>query len=268
MLFRNATLSLADNQHRHYVFPESANGGRHVVVWSGGYDSTLVLAEVARRYSASATVIAVVVRSQFLGDEQAAMEAKAREAFLKFAASRGWQIHVAEVRAEATRPATAEWTVHAVLTQALLWFHAVVPYLCSNDRVYWGYIRHDEYWLVRDRLVRALEACTEAAFISGVTFEYPLAAAEKHDVIRVLRELGVPTDDLWTCDEPRPADGAYKPCKECAKCRALQEAVAMNEKWGSLFPRAKSEPSETSTPTEMSPTTLSTPLYMTPKPGA
>jgi len=227
MKFGGVSLSPADNQHRHYAFADPVKGQRHVVVWSGGYDSTLVLAEVARRYSATATVVAVVVHSEFLGDAQTAMEAKARESFLKFAASRGWEIHVADVRFDTTRPPAAEWTVHALLGQALLWFHAVVPYLCSNDRVYWGYIRHDEYWMVRDRLVRALEACTDAAFITGVTFEYPLAGAEKHDVVRVLRELGVPTEDLWTCDSPhRDANGSFTPCKECQKCRALNVAVA------------------------------------------
>lgn len=205
------------------------------MVWSGGYDSTLVLAEVARRYSSgSSPVIAVVVQSLHLGDEQVAMEEKARAAFLKFAEARGWAIHVVHVRTEVTQAHTATWTVHAVLPQALLWFHAVLPYLCSNDKVWWGYIRRDDYWLIRDRLVHAMEACTAAAFISGVTFEYPLASAEKADVVRTLREIGVPLADLWTCDNPVASSSGITPCQECAKCLSLSKAVAVVEREATL----------------------------------
>lgn len=215
-------LSEPDRQHRVYNYSEPEFPGRHVVVWSGGYDSTLVLAEVARRYSATNAVIAVVVQSTHLDDRQAKLEQRAREAFLKHAAACGWNIRVATVRLEATALAV-DWTVHSLLAQATLWFHAVVPYLRSNDKVYWGYIRRDEYWLVRDRMVRALSACMEASFISGVTFEYPLACAEKRDVVDALARIGVPTELLWTCDAP---DGSNEdvPCGMCGKCKALAEA--------------------------------------------
>lgn len=223
--YASAGMAGRDRKHRTYFFDEAEFPGRHIVVWSGGYDSTLVLAEVARRYSATNTVIAVVVESAHLHDGQVKMEQRAREAFLKHAAACGWNIHVVTVRLDTTA-VSCDWTVHALHAQALLWFHAVVPFLSSNDKVYWGYIRRDEYWLVRDRLVAAMEACTHAAFISGVSFEYPLAGADKRDVVARLKSIGVPTANLWTCDDPVAGGDLFAPCGCCGKCVALREADA------------------------------------------
>lgn len=189
-----------------------------LVVWSGGADSTLVLARLADGAVRPVRALALSAHPQLLPDQLVGQRA-ARQAFAAVAKKRGWSLRVAEVSYKVVGSAN----VSAALPQATVWLYSLLPYVADGDRVHMGYIRGDDFWHVREAFERAFRAGCK---LKGVRAElvYDLEYASKLDVVRGLREARVPAASVWTCDNPIRTRRGVGQCGRCGKCRELQAA--------------------------------------------
>lgn len=185
----------------------------HIVHWSGGADSTLVLTHVADTHGRA---LALTVKHPQLEADQAQKEHEARQQYKAWAKRRGIKFdhRIIDIRTKAH--------AHDGGGQAGLWLAATSSYVRPDDSVYHGYIRGDDFWHTRfwhDEAFRALMVHNGCG--ATVKLCYPLEWHRKVDVLRNLRAWRMPQRCWWTCDCPTTNGRA---CGRCLKCVSLRRA--------------------------------------------
>lgn len=198
--------------------------GTDYVVWSGGLDSTLILARLASEPKPNRAVHAIVVdRHPQLDGTMMAAQRTARAAFLKLAKKRGWAFKVTRLSIGVSGPAR----IMADNPQASLWLHLASLYVVTGDTLHFGYIRGDDFWHTGGEFKAAFQAMC-AYKRAEATLSYPLEWSQKVDVVSGLRSLKVPPRCVWTCEEPLPGRGGkLGACGRCSKCKDLASAIAV-----------------------------------------
>lgn len=185
----------------------------NIVVWSGGADSTLVLCNWASGWGAREEVIALTVKHHSLcNKEQFRCQVKTQNKFKKFALTKGWNIKYKSISI------TGDSKTPQI--QSFLWLTQLMPYFNDGDSVGWGYNAIDHgFWDVIELFKNVLKA---ADTYRGITtaHEFPVRYKLKVDIIRELKQYGVPLDCIWTCDDPNKGH----PCGVCHKCVELLQA--------------------------------------------
>jgi len=225
---------------------------RHVVLWSGGFDSTAILGGLLEnRQRLPVTALAVAAHPQ-LDANQLEAQRRARVAFGARAAARKESFQHVELALgvqDSARPRRRRLgardvvfnpvSVTGVNPQATLWFSLVMPYVEDGDLVHMGYIRGDDFWHERAAFEAAFHAVCAMKRIDA-RLCYPLAMCTKVDVVRALRDSKIPPTCVWTCDRPQGTSGdcgpkalraarkvrTIRPCGECGKCRDALAACA------------------------------------------
>lgn len=195
-----------------------------VVVWSGGLDSTLILADELAKDTAyglgTGNVKAITLSGhRQLDRAQIACERAARAEFKRWAKARGWKFRHETVRVKTSGD------IDQNVGQSGMWLCHLMPYLRNGDTALFGYIRGDDFWHHRHLFVSAFGAVA-ASHYSDLKIEFPLEWHRKRDVVDGARRFRMPRRVWWTCDRPKnhPTKVGHKPCGKCGKCRGIKRA--------------------------------------------
>lgn len=183
----------------------------HVVVWSGGYDSTLILDRLCS--SRDKNVWAFAVDWDMVDELKRKQEKTARERYREYAKTKGYTFSYQTVTVSADMSAG-----DLGLPQALAWVNYVAPYLPERAKVYFGYHRGDDFWAfshLAKRILRIVALFGERR----VQPVYPLKLLSKREIIHEFRQRGIPDSCAWSCEEPKlTLEGLVTPCGFCAPC--------------------------------------------------
>lgn len=195
-----------------------------IIVWSGGADSTLLLAKAldrdAKLGGPPRRVAAITLDHHQLSQDQLRLQREAMARFKKWAlAKKGWKfdVHPVKVSSKVYVPYGAG--------QFSLWCSHIPLYAAgiAQDRshgedekteVQFGYVKRDIFWHVSDRFMAAFNALATLSEQHRLQAVFPLEWYEKTDVLDELHLYGVPRSCWWTCEEPK----RNRPCGTCGKC--------------------------------------------------
>lgn len=189
----------------------------HVVVWSGGMDSTLVLDQVCSA-NPNKCIWAYTINWDMLSDLKVKKEKEARRNYLSYAKRKGYNI------AHRTILVTANMGAPDLgLAQCLAWFSYVIPYLPKKSRLYLGYHSTDNFWKKVNKVSDYVEA---AAAIGGrrITLVYPLQFMGKCEILEEFKSRRIPMSCFWTCEKPKRRGKKIVSCGKCTPCIGLKTA--------------------------------------------
>jgi hypothetical protein len=193
----------------------------YLVAWSGGADSTAVLQHYAEASSVDYPVraISIVGHPQLLKPFMHAQE-WARLNYLAWAKKKGMHIKHERISMSGNFELRTTEDNHW-RAQPLLWLSVLIQEVGDGDEVLLGYIRHDNFWHVRNLFADAFAA---GCALKGVTATLNFFGEwwSKADVLERLRKARVP-DRCWFTCESTP-DG--KPCGTCSKCKEVDSGRA------------------------------------------
>jgi len=203
------------------------NKAIHVVVWSGGMDSTLVLDRVCSA-NMDRCIWAHTIIWDMLNDLKVEKEKEARRNYLSWAKKKGYDI------AHRTIKVTADMGAPGLgLAQCLAWFSYVIPYLPENSILYLGYHSGDDFWTKADDVSDYVDA---AAKIGNRKIElaYPLQFTSKCNILEEFKSRKIPMSCFWTCENPKRRNGKIVSCGKCTPCIKLKTAKYESELWRKL----------------------------------
>lgn len=190
------------------------NKAIHVVVWSGGMDSTLVLDRVCSA-NINKCIWAHAVNWDMLNNLKVFKEKEARKNYLSYAKKKGYNIAHRTIIVKANMGAP-----DLGLAQCLAWFSYVIPYLPKKSKVYLGYHSADDFW----EKVNEVEAYVKSAAVIGgreITLVYPLQYMDKCEILEEFRLRKIPLSCFWTCENPK---SKMFSCGRCTPCIKLKTA--------------------------------------------
>jgi len=189
-----------------------------LILWSGGWDSTLLLTELAEEFSTKKyPIIAYSFVTEFLDGIKRIAEKRARKKYLRWARKSGYHIEhrVINITYFSNPP-------HQGNPQALFWFSNIVPFIPSNCDVYFGYICGDH---TASDIPHFYTAYDSLKYIGGkinTELHYPYSYKRKWEIIGGIQNYKVPEDCIWTCEEPNRIRNKIVPCGKCGPCKSLQ----------------------------------------------
>jgi len=209
--------------------PHQSGIAKRFVVWSGGADSTLVLADALREAADGIAPIptAVTLRhGQVNSVRDRAAEQQARQLFIAWARKK---FDLAFPHAVVDITMNDHASARGRIGQKGIFLCHVFPYVSDSDpgltTVEFGYIKTDDFWHDRGSYVAAFDALVKLTE-AKTSIQFPLEWVTKEDVLRRLKTYGVPRAAWWTCD--RTLGTTEKPiaCGTCLKCVAVGQKKA------------------------------------------
>lgn len=193
--------------------------GKHVVVWSGGCDSTLLLHRIAKEHGTSDNpVIALSIDHYLVDADKKKLEEASRSEILKKLRDRG--LYVESHTLTLTGDLNPD---QAGLPQAYLWLTMSMLYIGKEGSLYLGYIRTDDMWHWVEE-IREVFRWTSRLLGVNPTLNFPLEYTMKSEIIMELRDLEL-IDDIWYCETPYDQVPGTKPCGRCKPCHTHTMAI-------------------------------------------
>jgi len=187
-----------------------------LVIWSGGYDSTLILDRLCSSHEK--TVWAFSLVWDMVNELKIKQEEKARSRYLKYAKKKGYEFCHNTIKVGSNMGAPSEG-----LPQALAWLCYVLPYLPQESRLYFGYHRGDDFWRYRHQAEQIIkQACTLGD--RSTELMYPLELQSKCEIVEECGERGIPDSCMWACECPVKKGKKILPCGTCQPCITLKLA--------------------------------------------
>lgn len=189
----------------------------HIVVWSGGMDSTLVLDKVCSA-NIDRCIWAHSINWDMLNELKVRKEKEARKNYLRYAKEKGYNI------AHRTITVTANMGAEDLgPAQALAWFSYMIPYLPKNSILHLGYHSVDGFWehvLLFEKYIKT------AAKVSGrkIKLSYPLQYMNKCSILEEFKSRRIPMSCFWTCENPNQNLSTGGRCGRCTPCIKLKTA--------------------------------------------
>lgn len=189
-----------------------------VVLWSGGYDSTIALYEEAKQSCKNNPVIAVSINHANLTQSQHRMEKKARDKLMKEFKKRGLHIKHHEIKVD------TDLISDGNLNQPTWWLGTLVPFLPRDSIVVFGYIRGDDFWHINYEFKQAADWLCRTMY-KKVKISFPNEFFNKQRILDELTEAKL-FDLCWTCDKPIKS----KPCGNCSKCDEIKNYTYVKDR--------------------------------------
>lgn len=188
----------------------------HVVIWSGGADSTASLYYWAGVSCRSWPVRALtIVDHKNINTNQLKAQARAQKRFLQLAEKR--KLHIKHHRLILKGNCDARDS-----SQSELWLCHLFPYFNDEETIHFGYIRRDDFWHFGERFKKTFDALA-AARDKPPTLELGQEWKEKWEILEYLRKNKVPDNCWWTCEM---VGKNLRPCGKCKKCEELARGRA------------------------------------------
>lgn len=198
---------------------------RKIVLFSGGYDSTLVLARLVQEAEDGSKVCAVSIEHNLTGMQKLRREYESQLLILRELRAQFPKIKIEhEVIKVESNWVSGETYNSKGLAQPILWLCNLIPILEDKDTIYFGYIQHDQAMLHETNINNLLEAACKIQEGKKINTHYPLKYFTKTDVLKTLIEEFPNLVELCTSCEAIRYEGE-KVCGECLPCTHLKEAL-------------------------------------------
>lgn len=177
------------------------------IPWSGGYDSTLLLYETAKK-NPTQQINALTILNVFNTKEQSRAELKARNQLKKKFKLNNIKYHIIDIRYTNTNDTF----------QMTRWLSTIIPVLSDGDTLSLSYLSSDgaDFFMLKPEFEKAFHACMKLREIS-CTLEFPLMYKTKGYVIKELKKAKL-LPYVWACGQPNKG----KPCGICMKCISIK----------------------------------------------
>lgn len=199
-----------------------------LVVWSGGLDSTLILADLLRKdYHARIDEPGQeqeFVRSISVNHPQVSASRilrRTRKNLLDEFKRRGWKLYHNEITIKHEGKYQAGSCDFSL--QPLLWLGTVFPYIWKTEKLMLGYLLTDS--ASKENMVSTFNSMRQVVG-KEASIEFPLQYESKHEVIHRMREHKLFDLCFW-CEQPK-RDQA---CGNCNPCRTNLTAQWHLKQW-------------------------------------
>lgn len=197
---------------------------RKVLLFSGGYDSTCLLADlVSNSVNDGAEVICVTIQHNLTGVPKLDRESKAQEQII--AAVRE-QYPTVKISHEIIK-IESNWNVGSTyesrgLSQSIFWTCNLIPLLNSEDVIYFGYILGDQAVTVKPYIEGMIQNACQIQDAKNVKVEFPYRWDSKERIMhRLLHTYGYLVEFCTSCEGLQETDTV---CGSCEPCTHLKQA--------------------------------------------
>ena len=198
---------------------------RKIILFSGGFDSTLVLARIIKEAKDGETVYAVTFDHNLTGTMKLRREYESqllilRELRKQFPAIK---IHHEVIRIESNW-ISGDASNNRGPAQSILWSCNLIPLLDDNDTIYFGYNQEDQDTLHLENIDTLVSTACKIQEGKKIYTRYPLKYFRKTEVLSFLIEEFPNLVELCTSCEAIRYEGE-KVCGECVPCTHIKEAL-------------------------------------------
>lgn len=216
------------------IYPRLSNGSqlklykpkenaKHIVIWSGGADSTFLLYELLAKYGAE-NVSAISCIYPWLDKNKRSIEEAARGRIKEKLYSFGENFRdFKHLQIEVKFRQLSEKNINyngAGLLQAFSWVSTILPFTSDGDWIYTGYIRGDDLVTMYLEEYKDLFEAGLKLLNRDVTLCMPYGALNKSDILVGLMKADL-YDSIWYCESPE----TNVPCGKCAPCKHHMAAL-------------------------------------------
>lgn len=200
-------------------------GNRKIVLFSGGFDSTLVLARLVKEAAANTSICAVTIDHNLTGTQKLRREYESQLLILR------------ELRKQYPRIKIDHEVIHIEsnwvsgntynskgLAQPILWLCNIIPLLEDKDTIYLGYNKDDQAIFHETDIKNLISAACQIQEGKIINSRWPLKYFSKTEVLKALIEEFPYLVDFCTSCEAIRYEGE-KVCGECLPCTHLKEAL-------------------------------------------
>ena len=200
-------------------------GNRKIVLFSGGFDSTLVLARLIKEAEAGTSVCAVTIDHNLTGTQKLRREYESQLLILRELRKQYPKIKIEhEVIHIDSNWISGESYNSRGLAQPILWLCNIIPLLEDKDTLYLGYNQNDQAILHETNINALVSAACQIQEGKKIHTHWPLKYFSKTEVLKTLIEEFPYLLDLCTSCEAIRYEGE-KVCGECVPCTHLKEAL-------------------------------------------
>ena len=204
---------------------DNNTGHRTIVVYSGGYDSTYVLAGLVAEANDGDTICALSVNHSLTGMMKLRREYESQLLILRELRKRYPKVNIEhEVIKVESNWISGPTTNSTGLAQPILWVCNILPLLSTGDKLYFGYNLSDQAHIHLDDIKSLVDAACKIQNNKNIELIYPLKYYTKTEVVRLMIDDFPYLVDLCTSCESLRYEGE-KVCGECTPCTHLKEAL-------------------------------------------
>jgi len=188
----------------------------NIVIWSGGYDSTLILDQMCS--AGDKNVWAFSIDWDMLDDNKREKEKRVRKKYKQYAKKKGYEFCHQTIAVSADMGARGGGN-----TQAMAWVGFIMPYLPSESTIHFGYHAADSFWCgvhYVEEAIRNLCAMGDRK----VVVKYPLQYMPKWEIVKNCERRGIPDSCIWSCEHPIKKRNEILACGSCIPCINLKLA--------------------------------------------
>lgn len=200
-------------------------GNRKIVLFSGGFDSTLVLARLVKEADEGSTVYAVTIDHNLTGVEKLRREYESQILILRELRKQFPKVKINhEVIHVASEWISGEAYNSLGLSQPILWVCNLIPLLEEKDTIYFGYNHDDAAILFEEDINNFVKAACRIQEDKTIYTHYPIKHYSKTMVLKTLiQEFSYLVEFCISC-ESTFYEGE-KVCGNCEPCKNLKQAL-------------------------------------------
>lgn len=200
-------------------------GNRKIVLFSGGFDSTLVLARLVKEAEDNTSVCAVTIDHNLTGTQKLRREYESQLLILRELRKQYPKIKIEHevIHIESNWVSGDSYNSRG-LAQPILWLCNIIPLLEDKDTLYLGYNQNDQAILHETDINNLISSACQIQEGKVIYTHWPLKYLSKTEVLKILMEEFPYLVDLCTSCEAIRYEGE-KVCGECIPCTHLKEAL-------------------------------------------
>lgn len=191
----------------------------HVVLWTGGMDSTLILLDLYRKLKDSTYNFYVLSFScnRFGEANKSELEKKCRENIIK-------KYHLERLKfinVDLNFNSNDFLGRYPGLIQQPIILTLASIFAPEDSVIYAGYHKGDDFFAIAPDLIQSNSGMLKSLGGKRISFDFPLKWLTKGNIYNILKHSKV-ADDCQYCEFPEGIDG--KPCNQCVPCYTLNLA--------------------------------------------
>ena len=200
-------------------------GSRKIILFSGGFDSTLVLARLVKEAEEGSTIYTVTVDHNLTGVEKLRREYESQILILRELRKQFPKVKINhEIIHVASEWISGESYNSIGLSQPILWICNLIPLLEEKDTIYFGYNHDDAAILFEEDINNLVKAACRIQEDKTIYTHYPIKHYSKTLVLKTLiQEFPYLVDFCVSC-ESTFYEGE-RVCGNCEPCKNLKQAL-------------------------------------------
>ena len=208
-----------------WVDLEDYKDNSHVVIYSGGCDSTLLLYELSKKFGTKKNPVKALSFNyvQAINPRKIKTEKKTRNSFKQYCKKNKIYVDFLDINITTNRKydkrACESYSFNGI-AQPYLWLTSLSTILLGKHNIYFGYIKEDDFWFFKTEFINAFNALQKITGTeSRLIFAY--SHAYKKNIIKELNENKI-YEYTWHCEMPTDDN---KRCGTCHPCKKHDQAL-------------------------------------------